>query len=186
MKNLTALIEQLQAKVQQLTLQFAAFSDKKIYAKFDRTLFSEDFESGQFYFDQIQYTLAQITGLKETEIPQIQFFSEKLLAQCTALSDAINQHNGRKTAPTAKIPSQREKLKHELNQLPPRERLVRYYEALQALNEKINELEDKRNTAHNEQQKAGYQHQIDITLPRRKRCLEAIEVLEEYLSFKEN
>ncbi|MGF7453699.1 primosomal replication protein PriC [Pasteurella bettyae] len=186
MQKLTALIDKLQEKVTTLTKQFSNAADKKIYAKFDRTLFTEDFEKGAFYFSQLQQTLDQIKQLNNDQIEQISFFTEKLLAQCTALTDALNivELQTNKTA-TKTAQNKREKLKAQINQLPPRERLVRYYEALQALNEKVSELQDNLEICTTAQDKGIYLRQIEITNQRKARCIEAIDILEEYLSFQE-
>lgn len=78
----------------------------------------------------------------------------------------------------------REQRKAELDKLPPRERLEKYYDALKALNDKLNEQKDLLTQAQSEIEQTHYRNLIEQTRARRKRCLEAIEILEEYLAFK--
>ncbi|HBO37694.1 MAG TPA: primosomal replication protein PriB/PriC [Pasteurellaceae bacterium] len=188
MKN-SAIFQQLSQTVTQLYTQSTGSTERKIYAKFDRTLFSEDFQSFAFYFEQIQQTLEQLARLNEQDGELISFLSEKLSAQCTALSEATKAENAIKPKSAVNfkpILSEREKRKQEIHRLPPRERLVKYYDALQALNEKIIRQENLYESDENPHHKATCALQLETTRQRRKRCLEAIELLEEYLAFKEN
>ena len=47
--SIQSLLNTLEQKVQQLTQAYQADSDKKINAKFNSTLFTEDFETVGFY-----------------------------------------------------------------------------------------------------------------------------------------
>ena len=51
--SIQSLLNTLEQKVQQLTQAYQADSDKKINAKFNRTLFTEDFETAGFYLKEI-------------------------------------------------------------------------------------------------------------------------------------
>ena len=51
--SIQSLLNTLEQKVQQLTQAYQADSDKKINAKFNRTLFTEDFETVGFYQSQL-------------------------------------------------------------------------------------------------------------------------------------
>lgn len=188
MKKSTALFQQLEQTVARLYTEYAGDKQKPLPAKFDRTLFSEDFQSFQFYINQIHQTLAQITYFDEQDRETLNFLSEKLLAQCTALTDALKTEPTKaKSAVNFKpVLSKREALKQALNRLPPRERLTKYYEALQALNEKLEQQTDLYRNAAQPSDKIRYAQQIEITQQRQKRCLDAIELLEEYLAFREN
>ncbi len=189
MKKSTALFQQLEQTVARLYAEYAETESKKIHRKFDRALFSEDFQSFPFYLNEIRQTLAHIALLEEAKDTEaLHFLSDKLTAQCNALSEALKTPTPyTKNAVNFKpVLSEREKLKQALNQLPPRERLTKYYEALQALNEKLERQTDSYQNARQEQDKIRYAQQIDITRQRKKRCLDAIELLEEYLAFKEN
>ena len=76
------------------------------------------------------------------------------------------------------------KLKHPGHSLPPRERLAKYYEYLASFNEKIQHEQDGLNKA----QREGVSFsrlKLEQLEQRRARCLEAIEMLEEYLIFLE-
>ena len=77
------------------------------------------------------------------------------------------------------------KSQHSIHRLPPRERLEKYYEALQQLTEKYEEAKAQANTAQTDIQQDMHKQTAAIYLTRRQKCLEAIETLEEYLAFKE-
>ncbi|PJG83749.1 primosomal replication protein PriC [Caviibacterium pharyngocola] len=185
--NKQDLIQRLEQKIQQIGTDYANSPNKIIYAKFSRTLFSEDFQPLSFYLNELMYTVKQLSDLPQ-DYPQYQFYADKLLGQYKALTDALSAPKAASRA----IPknstlrrSERERIRDELNQLPPRERLAKYYEFLQTFNEKIDAQQDLASCAQSEQEKARLQHQIELTRQRRARCLEAIEVLEEYLAFKD-
>ncbi|MDU8924042.1 primosomal replication protein [Pasteurellaceae bacterium LIM206] len=182
MQNSTALFTRLERQVALLYQKYQAKMTQTVYARFDPALFTEDFAPCRFYFEQIRHTL---DTLAQCDRPaEIQFFSEKLLAQCTALHEAMQYGNpNQSSAGTAE--NRHRQLIERLNQLPPRERLAQYYEFLQALNEKLNQQKDQLKLAQSEQDKQYYQTQIEHTRQRRSRCLNAIEQLEEYLTFKE-
>lgn len=166
------LYQHLAAKVQQLYAQYKPQHNKKIYAVFDRTLFTEDFQPLQFYLKEIEQTLQKIAGSDVQDIERCQFYCNKLLAQCQALNDSLH----RPSKPT------KQPLSASIHQLPQRERLAAYYEALQALNEKLSAQQDQLKQNTNAHQAILYQQQIDITHQRIARCIEAIEQLESELN----
>ena len=61
--SIQSLLNTLEQKVQQLTHAYQADSDKKINAKFNRTLFTEDFETVGFYLKEIQQSLTKLCSL---------------------------------------------------------------------------------------------------------------------------
>ena len=75
------------------------------------------------------------------------------------------------------------KSQHSIHILPPRERLEKYYEALQQLTEKYEEAKAQADTAQTDIQRDMHKQTAAIYLTRRQKCLEAIETLEEYLAF---
>lgn len=185
--NKTQLIQALRQKITQCYQQYPMSDTEKIYAKFDRSLFSEDFQLFKFYRAELDNTIAQIARLQENEQAQCQFYSEKLLAQLQALLDAIKQNKSTQklgAEPNYFAPT-KDKMKHAIHSLPPRERLVKYYEALQALNQKIKYQEDQYIQSTDLLKKHHYRQQISHTKQRRDRCLQAIENLEEYLYLSE-
>lgn len=188
MRNFDPLIQQLAERLEQLYQQYANQPSQPISATFDRTLFSEDFQPFAFYYGELQQTLSQFHRLNENDEREMDFLAEKLIAQCTALQEALlKQHNGEKSAVNFRpVLNKREQLRREIDQLPPRERLEKYYEALQKLNEKISEKTDELQTALSSEQKGLCQKQLEQLYQRRQNCLDAIELLEEYLAFKEN
>ena len=112
--------------------------------------------------------------------------AEHLLGQCTALTEAMNRKH-RKPIQQKKTeqPVTSSKSHHRIHRLPPRERLEKYYEALQQLTEKYEEATAQTNMAQTDIQRDGHKQTAAIYLTRRQKCLEAIETLEEYLAFKE-
>ena len=186
-ENRTALLSKLATVVSALQQRYTNQARKLVYAKFDPMLFSENFQPTDFYLKEIQHTLDQLHQLQDDDVAQTAFFSEKLLAQCTALSDAIAKPNAQQPPSAVSFSpklSAREQRRQEWEQLPPRERLDKYYEALKALNDKLNEQKDGLKQAQSDLEKARCAELIEQTRARRQRCLDAIEVLEEYLAFK--
>ncbi|ABR75162.1 hypothetical protein CBG46_07015 [Actinobacillus succinogenes] len=189
MQNQTALLNRLQRLITQLQKQYEPVKRQILHTKFDPAIFSENFQPLEFYLNEIRHCIEQISQLSPEEVAQTAFFSEKLSAQYTALTDAlqfIEKPKAKSAVNFKPVLSLREKRRQQLEQLPPRARLIKYYEALQALNEKLNGQKDLQKQCLSEKEKMRIQQQIDITRQRRQRCLDAIEVLEEYLAFKEN
>ncbi|MDG6896196.1 primosomal replication protein PriC [Volucribacter amazonae] len=191
MLNKQQLVQRLSQQINQLYQQYQHQLDKKIFAKFDRTLFSESFATLSQYLQEIQQTLDQLATLQENAVQQGAFLTDKLLAQCRALTDALQNkpHYSIRKNPVATISAsstQGKQRKQDIHKLPPKQRLEKYYEALQALNNKLDEQVSLLYDAQLAQHKAYYQQQIEITQQRKKRCLEAIELLEEYLAYRQN
>ncbi|MGY4677367.1 primosomal replication protein PriC [Pasteurella sp. P03HT] len=177
-----ALMSSLTAKVEHLYAQHLQSMTQKVQLKFSPGLFSENNQTFEFYYQEIHQTLKQLENVAEHDLALCTFFAEKLLSQCNALSDALNPHRETKSIPRpSKIKTQQ-----TIHQLPPRERLEKYYEALQALNEKITRQQDEKRKAQHANELALIEHHIAFTQQRRAKCLMAIDVLEEYLAFKEN
>ncbi|MCI5764606.1 MAG: primosomal replication protein [Actinobacillus porcinus] len=184
----TALLKQLSQAVEQFKACYHAQGRQVVYAKFDPMVFSENFQSVDFYLKELDYSLAQLSQLNDQNLAQTIFLTEKLLAQCTALSDALAKsepQENRYSHSTQPKLSLREQRKAELDKLPPRERLEKYYDALKALNDKLNEQKDLLAQAQSDMEQLRYRNLIEQTRTRRQRCLEAIEILEEYLAFKD-
>ncbi|OOF42633.1 primosomal replication protein N [Rodentibacter rarus] len=178
------LINTLEQKVQQLQHTYSSRLEEKIFTKFDRTLFSESRQTVAFYFAEINKTLEKIKSLDLTEINYYLFMTNHLLKQCHALSETLSRKNNRFIERQSQT-SLLKKAHHDIHKLPPRERLEKYYEALEQLNHLYQQQRDliRTETLPENQQKAirlaeGYKH-------RRQKCQEAIELLEEYLAFKE-
>ncbi|SUC09019.1 primosomal replication protein N'' [Pasteurella canis] len=174
------LLQSLTSKVNQLYAQYAQHTEQKLNTKFDPQLFGENSQSFSFYYQEIQETLKQLAHVPENDLNLAIFFTEKLLSQCTALSDALNPI----TVNTMSKKTQQ--MAQSIHQLPPRERLEKYYVALQALNEKITQQQDEKHKTQDPNERSYLEQKIAFTQQRRDKCLMAIEVLEEYLIFKEN
>lgn len=173
--NKIELINLLQQKITQLSTDENRRKIKLSLPNFSYAVFSENFQSFIFYEQEMHKTLQQIEQAKETDLLLYNLLVEKLLSQYAMLSDYLSPH----LKPTA-VKQTRQQLK-SIHQLPPRERLEKYYEALRLLNEKITALEDQNLKSHSSllTQQLVYQQQ------RRTKCLQAIETLEEYLAFKQ-
>ena len=146
--SIQSLLKTLEQKVQQLTQAYQAGSDKKINAKFNRTLFTEDFETVGFYLKEIQQSLTKLSNIPHQNEEQIVFMAEHLLGQCTALTEAMNRKHKEPIQPKITEPQvASSKSQHSIHRLPPRERLDKYYEALQKLTEKYEEAKAQADTA---------------------------------------
>ena len=74
--------------------------------------------------------------------------AEHLLGQCTALTEAMNRKHKEPIQPKITEPQvASSKSQHSIHRLPPRERLDKYYEALQKLTEKYEEAKAQADTA---------------------------------------
>ncbi|MGC6408334.1 primosomal replication protein PriC [Bisgaard Taxon 45] len=173
------LLQLLKHKIAQLDNPSRVQVKLPLHTRFAPHLFSENNQSFSFYYRELQQTLTQLENAPETDPSLYSFFAEKLLSQFAALSEALNQ----KTRPKY-ISRPLNKEKHHIHQLPPRERLEKYYEALQALNEKLMSLQDELQKGQEEQQRKLLKQKIQVTHQRKAKCLAAIELLEEYLVFK--
>ena len=71
--SIQSLLNALEQKVQQLTQAYQTDSDKKINAKFNRTLFTEDFETVGFYLKEIQQSLTKLCKITHQNEEQIVF-----------------------------------------------------------------------------------------------------------------
>lgn len=142
-----------------------------------------------FYLKEIRQCLTQLEKINDDNVQKYTFYSEKLKGQCNALSEALSQTNAKTNikfqhndTSLQSVQERREKQRIALNKLPPRERLSKYYEALQTLNTKLERQRDCFEEATLLQDKQTYSQQIAITQQRKQRCSEAIEQLEEYLA----
>ncbi|PJG84517.1 primosomal replication protein [Conservatibacter flavescens] len=177
----------LSQHVNQLCQQYAFRKEQKIFAKFDRTLFSQNFENVGFYLQEIENTLTTLNNLDESQIIQCDYLARKLTAQCTALTEALKTKPQRMYRESAVhiSPQKPTREKNNIHTLPPAQRLEKYYAALQALNDKIDGFHLLAHDAQSEAQRAIYHEQITLTQQRKQRCLEAIDLLEEYLLYQE-
>lgn len=182
--TIQTLIATLEQKVQQLQNAYSSRQEEKIFAKFDRTLFSENGQTAAFYFAEIEQTLVKIKSLNTEEVTHYAFMAEHLLKQCTALSEALNRKNKGFIPHQAKTTPMK-KAQHAIHQLPPRERLEKYYEALEQLNLLHQQQRDLARTAVYPEEKKKAEQFAQGYQRRAQKCQEAIDLLEEYLAFKE-
>ena len=124
----------LRSKVQQLYQAHLSKREEKIFAKFDRTLFSENGQNVSFYLKEINQTLDRIKTLESNDSNHYNFLAERLLAQCSVLSEALVRKNTHLTESQTTTKQTIQKSQHSIHKLPPRERLEKYYEAREQLN----------------------------------------------------
>ena len=185
------LIQILDQKVQQLYQAHLSKREEKIFAKFDRTLFSENGQNVSFYLKEINQTLDRIKTLESNDLNHYNFLAERLLAQCSVLSEALTRKNTHLTVPqTTKQTIQKsqhsiQKSQHSIHKLPPRERLEKYYEALERLNKLYQQHKDLAQAEKNNDEKIRYAQLAEGYKKRQQKCQDAIDLLEEYLVFKE-
>ncbi|OBX48253.1 primosomal replication protein PriC [Haemophilus haemolyticus] len=186
------LIQILDQKVQQLYQAHLSKREEKIFAKFDRTLFSENGQNVSFYLKEINQTLDRIKTLESNDLNHYNFLAERLLAQCSVLSEALTRKNTHLTVPqtTTKQTIQKsqhsiQKSQHSIHKLPPRERLKKYYEALERLNKLYQQHKDLAQAEKNNDEKIRYTQLAESYKKRQQKCQDAIDLLEEYLVFKE-
>ena len=179
------LIQILDQKVQQLYQAHLSKREEKIFTKFDRTLFSENGQNVSFYLKEINQTLDRIKTLKSNDLNHYNFLAERLLAQCSVLSEALTRKNTHQTAPQTTTKQTIQKSQHSIHKLPPRERLEKYYEALERLNKLYQQHKDLAQAEKNNDEKIRYAQLAEGYKKRQQKCQEAIDLLEEYLVFKE-
>lgn len=179
------LIQILDQKVQQLYQVHLSKQEEKIFAKFDRTLFSENGQNVSFYLKEINQTLDRIKALKSNDLNHYNFLTERLLAQCSVLSEVLTHKNTHLTAPQTTTKQTIKKSQHSIHKLPPRERLEKYYEALERLNKLYQQHKDLAQAEKNNDEKIRYAQLAEGYKKRQQKCQEAIDLLEEYLVFKE-
>ena len=179
------LIQILDQKVQQLYQAHLSKREEKIFAKFDRTLFSENGQNVSFYLKEINQTLDRIKTLESNDLNHYNFLAERLLAQCSVLSEALTRKNTLLTASQTTTKQTIKKSQHNIHTLPPKERLEKYYEALERLNKLYQQHKDLAQAEKNNDEKIRYAQLAEGYKKRQQKCQDAIDLLEEYLVFKE-
>ena len=179
------LIQILDQKVQQLYQAHLSKREEKIFAKFDRTLFSENGQNVSFYLKEINKTLDRIKTLESNDLNHYNFLAERLLAQCSVLSEALTRKNTHLTVPKTTTKQTIQKSQHSIHKLLPRERLEKYYEALERLNKLCQQHKDLAQAEKNNDEKIRYTQLAEGYKKRQQKCQDAIDLLEEYLVFKE-
>ena len=179
------LIQLLDQKVQRLYEAHLSKQEEKIFAKFDRTLFSENGQNVSFYLKEINQTLDRIKTLESNDLNHYNFLAERLLAQCSVLSEALTRKNTRLTVSQTITKQPILKSQHSIHKLPPRERLEKYYEALERLNKLYQQHKDLAQAEKNNDEKIRYALLAEGYKKRQQKCQDAIDLLEEYLVFKE-
>ena len=179
------LIQILDQKVQQLYQAHLSKREEKIFSKFDRTLFSENGQNVSFYLKEINQTLDRIKTLESNDLNHYNFLAERLLAQCSVLSEALTRKNTHLTVPQTTTKQTIQKSQHNIHKLPPRERLEKYYEALERLNKLYQQYKDLAQAEKNNDEKIRYTQLAESYKKRQQKCQDAIDLLEEYLVFKE-
>ena len=177
------LIQRLDQKVQQLYQAHLSKREEKIFAKFDRTLFSENGQNVSFYLKEINQTLDRIKTLESNDSNHYNFLAERLLAQCSVLSEALVRKNTHLTESQTTTKQTIQKSQHSIHKLPPRERLEKYYEAREQLNNLYRQHKDLAQAEKNNDEKIRYAQLAEGYKKRQQKCQDAIDLLEEYLAF---
>ncbi len=178
-------IQILRQHIQQWQNQFSHECEQTIHMPFEIGLFSQNFETLGYYFAEIMRNIDYLAKVSTDDIQKANFISEKIINQCAALREATQRQF--RTTPIKKAPqrvsAEREALLKRINALPPRERLEKYYEGLNALNALIEKIQDQ--LAHcPPQQQAQLQKNLEYQQQRRQKALSAIDNLEEFLASK--
>ena len=114
-----------------------------------------------------------------------EFYAERLVAQYHALLEIIHPETTAKPHFIAANPitPTRKKEKHHIHDLPPAERLEKYYQFLTQLNDLIAQQNEQTLSCEDSTQQQQLIEKVKITEQRKQRCLDAIDNLEEYLLF---
>ncbi|MDG6896649.1 hypothetical protein A6A19_01215 [Actinobacillus delphinicola] len=156
-------IQILRQHIQQWQNQFSHECEQTIHMPFEIGLFSQNFETLGYYFAEIMRNIDYLAKVSTDDIQKANFISEKIINQCAALREATQRQF--RTTPIKKAPqrisAEREALLKRINALPPRERLEKYYEGLNALNALIEKIKDQLATCpHNS--KCNYKKILNI------------------------
>ncbi|KYK77463.1 primosomal replication protein PriC, partial [Aggregatibacter actinomycetemcomitans] len=84
-------IQRLKQSLQHFFARYDAQKEETVYAKFSANLFAENRQKVAFYFQQIEQTFARLEQADPSNLEALQFYTQKLSAQCTALSDALTR-----------------------------------------------------------------------------------------------
>lgn len=128
------------------------------------------------FIQEIQETAAL---LEHSSAEHAEIYSKKLLEQYEALKIAVTRIPKQKPVFKASV-----SLSPRIHRLPPDKRLVEYRKALRALNEKISWLTEQQLQTQLANEQKNLTDQLAETEYRKKKCLAAIEELEEKLKFR--
>lgn len=182
--NIPALMTRLETQISTLKQHYAERLGEKIFIKTDRALFNENYQSIAEFLQEIDTTLQRLQSVKFEHFEYVQLITERLIKQCALLTDSAAQNIPKST--TKKKPTrQPTKVSHAVHKLPPRERLEKYYEARSQLQEYYQQTKARAIAAAREEEKARYFTLATSYKQRMHKCQEAIDLLEEYLAFKE-
>lgn len=164
-------------QIKQNLTELASFSEQKI--TLNSSYFSKQSGLVSSFITEIEKTAEQLVN--QENVSYSEFYAEKLIKQFDALNHAVK-----------KIQEQKKRLQFNssfqfspnIHSLSLHKRLQEYRKALRALNEKISWLMEKNYNEENETLKQNLQMQIVETEYRKKKCIEAIEDLEQELLFK--
>ncbi len=175
--------QQLNQCLQRWEKQFQDKRNHTIQMCFENGLFTQNFETLDFYFTEIHRTLEHLSQLQANDTEKAHYLSEKIINQCAALREALDRQFSTPTKnviPNIQNYTSREVLRQQIHTLPPRERLAKYYEALTELNLKIDQIQDRLAICPQQEQQ-HLSKQLEFQQKRRQKALNAIENLEEYL-----
>ncbi|WGE89955.1 primosomal replication protein PriC [Actinobacillus arthritidis] len=163
--------------IQQKLQHFADLKDKKI--TITENLFSKNTQTISRFIIEIEHTALLLSQQTSKEYADV--YASKLFKQFEALDKAIRSLKQIEFVAKKHFLSSFSFPKN-IHSLPENRRLTEYRKALRALNDKISWLIECSYEA-NEVERLYLQQQILETEYRKSKCLEAIEGLEEKLSF---
>ena len=160
-------------KVEENLAQFTPFEAEQ--AAVFGNYFAKNEANVSFFIDEIRHTAAILSP--QNDVAYAEIYAKKLLEQVDALQKAVKSIQ--KKSKLAAF-SSNYRFPKNVHALPVEKRLIEYRKALRILNDKISWLLDKQYHAQNDAERIHYQQQIQETEFRRKKCLAAIEILEEH------
>lgn len=158
--------------------KLAPYSEQKI--TINSSYFSTRMGSVRYFISEIEKTVKNL--IQQEDVLYLEFYAEKLIKQFEALNKAIEKSQ-QKTKKTIQFQSSFQ-FSPNIHRYSPNKRLQEYRKALRALNEKISWLLEQHYKEEREQRRQELQNQITETEYRKKKCLKAIEDLEQELQFK--
>lgn len=153
---------------------------------FDPRLFSENFETLEFYFVEINQNLEKLQQLPDTSTDALEFLCQRIAQQCEALETALIQTRSSKNVfEEKKTTTRRDTFLQQVTKLPPRERLNKYYEGVNKLTLRLTQLKAELSITTDPAVQEQLQQRIQQTREHRQRGRDAIDTLERWLMSQE-
>lgn len=182
-------LQRLISKLLEVKQSFALHMDT-YYSLPENNVFSTDlgnYAPLKEFWQEVEDNLHRLQQLSATNVQGVNFLAEKILQQYSILQDTLNKHmdygkgtwnlssNSPSSANINEMRQRRNQRWQELQNMPARERLSAYYEALNQLNMRIEQLRAEVS------QNPELATKLAQTINRRNNAIEHIETLESYL-----